>query len=119
MAPCKIYDFFKFVALVLLPGSGALYATLASIWGLPAAVEVSGSIAALDMFLGLAISRMSKLHTDKVGSAPVVGEVTIGLDQDGLAEIQRIRQTVEGPIVFTPGQPVMFDVKMGSSPNPH
>lgn len=118
MNKCRTYDFFKFVSLVLLPGAGALYVTVASIWHLPAVVEVSGTIAALDTFLGLVISRVSKLHTEKVGNAPVVGEILVGLDQDGNAEIQRMRQTSDETIIFEPGKPVMFDVRLGTTPNP-
>jgi len=49
------YDFAKQAALIWLPGLGALYAGLAAIWGLPNAVEVVGTITAVDTFLGLVL----------------------------------------------------------------
>lgn len=48
----KVYDVLKFVAQVLLPAIGTLYFALASIWGLPFAEEVVGTITAIDTFLG-------------------------------------------------------------------
>lgn len=48
----KAYDTLKWVALVCLPGVGVLYFGLAEIWNLPYAVQVMGTTAALDTFLG-------------------------------------------------------------------
>lgn len=48
----KAYDLIKFMALVLLPGIGALYFGVAAIWGLPYAEEVVGTIVVVDTFLG-------------------------------------------------------------------
>lgn len=49
------YDRLKNVALVVLPATGALYAGLAQIWGLPAGEEVVASIVVVDTFLGVVI----------------------------------------------------------------
>ncbi len=43
----------KFVAQVALPGLGTLYYSLASLWNLPNANEVAGTILAVDTFLGV------------------------------------------------------------------
>lgn len=48
----KVYDILKFVAQILLPAIGTLYFALASIWGLPYAEEIVGTITAVDTFLG-------------------------------------------------------------------
>jgi len=48
----KTYDYLKFVAQVLLPALGTLYFALASLWKLPYAEEVVGTITAIDTFLG-------------------------------------------------------------------
>ena len=48
-----LYNWLKFIALVILPALGTLYFTLAQIWGLPAAEQVVGTIVALDTFLGV------------------------------------------------------------------
>lgn len=49
----KLYDVLKNVAQVWLPAAGTLYFALAQIWGLPAAEEVSGTVLAVDTFLGV------------------------------------------------------------------
>lgn len=48
----KVYDFWKYVAQIVLPALGTLYFTLVSIWGLPYGTEVVGTITAVDTFLG-------------------------------------------------------------------
>ncbi len=49
----KVYDVLKWVAQILLPALGTLYFALASIWGLPYAEEIVGTITAIDAFLGV------------------------------------------------------------------
>ncbi len=48
----KTYDFLKWIVMILLPASGALYFGLSSIWGLPYSEEVVGTIAVITTFLG-------------------------------------------------------------------
>lgn len=56
----KIYDVLKWIAQILLPAIGTLYFAIASIWGLPYAEQIVGTITAIDAFLGalLGISTM-------------------------------------------------------------
>ena len=49
----KMYDALKWIAMILLPAIGALYFTLASIWGLPYAEQIVGTITGVDTFLGV------------------------------------------------------------------
>ena len=49
----KMYDNLKRIAMILLPAIGALYFTLASIWGLPYAEQIVGTITGIDTFLGV------------------------------------------------------------------
>lgn len=49
----KIYDAVKNGAMVVLPAAGALYAALATVWGWPNAESVVGSVAAVNVFLGV------------------------------------------------------------------
>ena len=49
----KVYDVLKFIAQILLPALGTLYFALASIWGLPYAEQIVGTITAIDTFLGV------------------------------------------------------------------
>lgn len=48
-----MYDVLKWIAMVFLPGIGALYFALAGIWGLPYGEEIVGTITAIDAFLGV------------------------------------------------------------------
>lgn len=57
-----VYDKLKFVALVLLPALAVLYAALAGLLGLPAALQVSGAIMAIDTFLGAILGFSSKQY---------------------------------------------------------
>lgn len=49
----KAYDILKWIAQYLLPAAGTLYFAIASIWGLPYAEQVVGTITAVDTFLGV------------------------------------------------------------------
>ena len=48
----KVYDILKFIAQIVLPALGALYGTLAGIWGLPYGEAIVATISAIDVFLG-------------------------------------------------------------------
>lgn len=48
----KVYDVLKWIAQILLPAIGTLYFAIASIWGLPYAEQIVGTITAVDAFLG-------------------------------------------------------------------
>lgn len=48
----KVYDVLKWIAQILLPALGTLYFAIASIWGLPYAEQIVGTITAVDAFLG-------------------------------------------------------------------
>lgn len=52
----KAYDFLKKLAQIWLPAVGTLYFALAALWGLPAADKVTGTIVALDTFLGVMLN---------------------------------------------------------------
>ena len=56
----KAYDILKYIAQIVLPALGALYAALAKIWGFPYGEEIVGTIAAVDLFLGAIL----KVSTD-------------------------------------------------------
>lgn len=49
----KVYDTLKWIAQMLLPAVATLYYALASVWNLPCAEEVVGTITAIDTFLGV------------------------------------------------------------------
>ena len=60
----KVYDICKFIAQILLPALATLYFAIASIWGLPYAEQIVGTITAIDTFLG-AILGISTLKYNK------------------------------------------------------
>lgn len=51
----KIYDILKYIAQIILPALATLYLTLANIWNLPFGEAISGTIMAIDTFLGVAL----------------------------------------------------------------
>lgn len=63
----KVYDICKFIAQILLPALATLYFAIASIWGLPYAEQIVGTITAIDTFLG-AILGISTLKYNKDNS---------------------------------------------------
>ena len=57
----KTYDILKWIAQIFLPAFGTLYFALSSVWGLPKAAEVVGTVTALDTFLGCLLG-ISSIH---------------------------------------------------------
>lgn len=57
----KTYDFLKYLAQIVLPALATLYVTIAGIWGLPYAEAISGTIMAVDFFLGTVL----KIESDR------------------------------------------------------
>lgn len=48
----KMYNALKWIAQIVLPALGTLYAALAGIWGFPYGEQIVGTIVAIDLFLG-------------------------------------------------------------------
>ena len=63
----KAYDILKWIAQILLPAIATLYFALASIWGLPYAEEIVGTITALDCFLGAILGISTKIYNANNG----------------------------------------------------
>ena len=61
----KNFDQLKWVAMYLLPAIGTLYFTIASIWHLPYAEQVVGTITALDTFLALILGISTNIYNKK------------------------------------------------------
>lgn len=64
----KVYDVLKWITQYLLPAVGTLYFAIASIWGMPYAEEIVGTITAVDAFMGviLGISTAKYNKTTKI-----------------------------------------------------
>lgn len=48
----KVYDVMKWIALIALPATATLWFTIAKIWGLPYIAEITGTLVAVDTFIG-------------------------------------------------------------------
>lgn len=78
----ETYDFLKKTVQIILPALGTLYFTLASIWGLPAAEQVVGTIAALTVFGGVLLSLSSKRYNDSDGRFDGSIDIEPGEDEE-------------------------------------
>lgn len=67
----KTYDYLKRLVTLALPAAGALYFALAQIWGFPNGEEVVGSIAAVNVFLGVVLGVSSKTYDPADGTVDV------------------------------------------------
>lgn len=63
----NVYDILVYVAQIGLPAIATLYAALAGIWGLPYGTEITGTIAAVDTFLGTLL-KISSINYNKSNS---------------------------------------------------
>lgn len=62
------FDVLKKIAQIWLPAAGTLYFALASIWGLPYAEQIVGTITAVDAFLGAVLGISTRLYNAKQGT---------------------------------------------------
>lgn len=58
----KTYDVLKYIAQIALPAVATLYFALASLWNLPYAEQVVGTITAIDTFLGALLHASSNTY---------------------------------------------------------
>lgn len=61
----KLYNILKWITMLVLPGIGTLYFTLASIWGFPFGEQVTGTITAIVTFLGAILGISSTKYKKK------------------------------------------------------
>jgi len=59
-----VYDKLKWIALILLPALAALYVAVAKYWNLPYPEAISGTIMAIDAFLGAILQISSKNYNN-------------------------------------------------------
>lgn len=62
----KVYDVLKDIAQIVLPALATLYLTVAGIWGLPFGEQISGTIMAVDVFLGAFLKVSSNKYNKTV-----------------------------------------------------
>lgn len=77
-----VYDFLKQLAQYWFPAVAVFYAAVASIWGLPGAVQVVGTIAAIDVLLGALLGLSTSVYNNS--DAPYDGALVV--DSSGTAD---------------------------------
>lgn len=74
------YEFFRNNVELVLPGAAVLYVTLASIWGLPFGDQVSQTINAIALFLGILI-KVNRARVDKIVTALKKEEAVVAAEK--------------------------------------
>lgn len=64
----KVYNILKYVAQIILPALATLYLALAGIWNLPFGEQVSGTIMAIDTFLGVLLGISSASYNKSLNN---------------------------------------------------
>lgn len=79
----KTYDVLKFIAQIVLPAVGTLYAALAKVWGFPYGAEIVATITAIDAFLGAMLGISS--HQYYKDGKDVAGTITLNPEEETAA----------------------------------
>lgn len=115
----KVYDQVRFCALVLFPALAVFYAVTGALWNFPLVDQVSGTLVAIDTFLGAVVLRSSKQYADdpdthdgtvqQVGVDPDTGmphlAMTINKTPGELLENKTVRLKVTADNVTPPPAP--------------
>lgn len=85
----KVYDWLKFLALVILPALAVFYISIAPLWGLPKQEEVAGTLMAIDLLLGAVLGIANRQYQEQdqaydghiyVGPGETPETKTVGFD---------------------------------------
>lgn len=70
----KTYNILRDITQIYLPGLGALYFSLSPLWNLPAVAAVVGTVAAVDVFLGVILKASQVMYagTDQSDGTAVI-----------------------------------------------
>jgi len=104
--PPKLYDFLKWIALVVLPAGAAFVITLGLILHWEDASVVAAIVTAFDTFLGALLGKSAKNYQIQ----NTLGDLVITQDPDGTATGMRVVGTAVNPI-FKEGGQVTLNVK--------
>jgi Putative phage holin Dp-1 len=111
----RLYDVLKVLAQIYIPAAGTLYFALAQIWHLPEVAEVTGTVVAIDTFLGALLSLSSLSY--KSSNDKYDGTLTLIPGEDGSA----LHLTSVDPVALTTKDEILFKViqpAMTSTPPP-
>lgn len=109
----KLYDFLKYVALVILPAIAALYFGLGQIWNLPAVEQIVGTITVLDTFLGIILNKTHSnfaAESRRLLSLEPAGDLIVQQNIDGLVVGMRLEANND-PFIVNDQKRVVFEVK--------
>lgn len=101
----KVYDFLKYVALVVLPAAAALVLGLGVLLSWSGATTVAGAITLVDTFLGAILGRSARNY--KAQEPDVFGDLIVVQDPDGTPAGMKIVGQQENPVLNDGGQVVL------------
>lgn len=78
----RLYDALKFIAQIVLPALGTLYASLAEIWGFPFGSQITSTILALDTFMGAVLMISKSQYTRAMRKLEMKNAESIGAIED-------------------------------------
>lgn len=103
----KMYTRGKKLVQVILPAISALYFGLATIWGFPEPDKVVGTIACVQLFLGVCLGISNKTYNAMGGSD--VGKLMVSYDEAG--KINYLLEVKGDPIDIQTKDQVTFKVE--------
>lgn len=106
--PPKLYDFLKWIALVVLPFAAALVITLGQLLHWDGSIVTAGVLTAVDTFLGGLLGKSASNY--KQGDPNAFGDLIVQQDVDGTPMGLRVVGNQENP-VFEDGGRVYLNVK--------
>jgi hypothetical protein len=101
----KIYDFLKYVALVILPAAAALILGLGVLLNWSPATVAAGVVTLVDTFLGGILGKSASNYKQQAPN--VFGDLIVAQDLDGQPAGIRIVGNKENPIFEDGGQVVL------------
>ena len=102
------YDRLKFVVMIVLPASAALYIAVAALWGLPKVEEVAGTITAIATFLGVLLGISSKNYSSEEDEPDVIGDFVVAATPNGKAITLELSRD---PVDYVEGDLITFRLK--------
>lgn len=105
--PPKLYDFLKFVSLVILPALAGLVLAVGGMLHWDSSEVVAGVITAVDTFMGLVLGKSASNY--KQNDPKAFGDLVFGTDDDGSTYAKNISVNQENP-VFKAGSKVYLNV---------
>lgn len=106
--PPKVYDFLKYIAMVILPSVAALILGLGIVLGWNGAPVVAGVVTLVDTFLGAVLGKSSSNY--KRQAPDVFGDLVVTQDLEGVPTGLRMVGHNENP-VFKDGGQVVLNVR--------